>query len=246
MLFKVYEIFILVCFLFFFGAFTGWFLELLFRRFISTANPQRLWLNPGFLTGPYLPLYGFGVVFLYLISLFEEHLAKFDNGGIVHWVIMFFLMSITMTIIEYIAGIIFIKGMKIKLWDYTDEKFNIKGIVCLKFSLIWGALSLLYYFFIYPHLAKMVHWVIEHPLFSFVIGIVFGIFIVDVVISMNVGAAIKKKAKELDAKTAIDFKKLQEFTKGKFFSISRRRSFADRIESFQDFVKRSPDSISNS
>ncbi|MGN0035225.1 MAG: hypothetical protein ACI364_05820 [Coriobacteriales bacterium] len=34
-------------------------MELFFRRFISSNNPQRKWINPGFLAGPYLPLYGF-------------------------------------------------------------------------------------------------------------------------------------------------------------------------------------------
>ena len=64
----IYRIFILLCFLFFFCAVLGWVIELFFRRFISKANPDRLWLNPGFLTGPYLPLYGCGVVVLYALS----------------------------------------------------------------------------------------------------------------------------------------------------------------------------------
>lgn len=57
-----FQVFLIVLYLFFFGGVGGWVLELLFRRFFSGANPERKWLNPGFLFGPCLPLYGFGTV----------------------------------------------------------------------------------------------------------------------------------------------------------------------------------------
>ena len=31
-------------------------------------------------------------------------------------------MALSVTLIEYFAGLIFIKGMHVKLWDYSDEK----------------------------------------------------------------------------------------------------------------------------
>lgn len=51
-----FQVFLIVLYLFFFGGVGGWVLELLFRRFFSGANPERKWLNPGFLFGPCLPL----------------------------------------------------------------------------------------------------------------------------------------------------------------------------------------------
>ena len=65
-----YQIFLIVMFLFFFGSFMGWVLELFYRRFLSRANPERVWLNPGFLYGPCVPLYGFGTVILFILSEF--------------------------------------------------------------------------------------------------------------------------------------------------------------------------------
>lgn len=59
-----FQVFLIVLYLFFFGGVGGWVLELFFRRFFSGANPERKWLNPGFLFGPCLPLYGFGTVLL--------------------------------------------------------------------------------------------------------------------------------------------------------------------------------------
>ena len=50
-----YQVFLIVVFLFFFGSGGGWVLELFFRRFFSGANPERKWLNPGFLFGPCVP-----------------------------------------------------------------------------------------------------------------------------------------------------------------------------------------------
>ena len=58
------KFFLSLAFLFFIGSTLGWALELFFRRFISSKK----WINPGFLTGPYLPIYGFGLCALYLIS----------------------------------------------------------------------------------------------------------------------------------------------------------------------------------
>lgn len=240
---KAYEVFILLCFLFFFGAVLGWVLELFFRRFISGANPERKWLNPGFLTGPYLPLYGFGVVVLYCLSYLEKFVARFDTGGILHYLIMFVIMSLAMTLLEYIAGIIFIKGMHIKLWDYSKEKFNIQGVICLRFTIIWGVLSILYYFFIYPPVTRMILWFMDHQLFSFVVGFIFGVFVIDCVISMNLGAALRKKAKEIDVKATLDLAKFQRLTQKKFFSVYHPRSLTERISNFEEFIKRSPDKV---
>lgn len=52
------SLFLTIAFLFFIGSMAGWVIEVVFRRFFSSANPERKWINPGFLSGPYLPLYG--------------------------------------------------------------------------------------------------------------------------------------------------------------------------------------------
>ena len=55
---------VIISTLFAIGSLIGWIIELFFRRFVS----QKKWMNPGFLTGPYLPIYGFGVLVLYGVS----------------------------------------------------------------------------------------------------------------------------------------------------------------------------------
>lgn len=106
--------------LFFIGSMIGWVLEFFFRRYFA---PEKKWVNPGFLTGPCLPIYGFGTCTLFLLASTEMFLP-IENQTL-RRVVLFVLMAVCMTVIEYIAGLIFIVGLKTKLWDYSNEKFNI-------------------------------------------------------------------------------------------------------------------------
>lgn len=183
-----------LAFLFFIGSVTGWLLEVFYRRFISSANSERKWINPGFCTGPYLPLYGVGLCLLYLIALTERwSLIKspFWNKAM-----LFLVMAICMTLIEYIAGILALKIIKVRLWDYTNEWGNIQGIICPKFSVIWALLGAVYYLFIHPHIVGAIHWLSQNLAFSFVIGLFFGVFIIDVVHSVELVAKLKAFAEE--------------------------------------------------
>ena len=127
---------VIISTLFVIGSLLGWIIELFFRRFIS----QKKWMNPGFLTGPYLPIYGFGVLLLYGVSNLSLGITNEVLDIIVHVLIIGF----GMTIIEFIAGLIFIRCFKIRLWDYTNRKGNIMGVICPMFSLIWLAVGSLY------------------------------------------------------------------------------------------------------
>ncbi len=199
--------FLIFAFLFFIGSCLGWCIELLFRKFFSGSNPERKWINPGFLTGPYLPLYGFGLWGMYEIS----HVIKLvmTENKILDTLIIFLIMAIIMTIIEYIAGLIFIKGMKVKLWDYSAQKFNLQGIICPLFTIIWGLLGSLYYFTVNSHVEGWVAWLANHLTFSFFIGMFFGIFAVDLWYSLEMSAKMRKFA--VDNQLVIRYEELKAF-----------------------------------
>lgn len=188
--------FLILAFLFFIGCFLGWGLEVLYRRF-SPANVSRRWINPGFLVGPYLPLYGFGLCALYLLANLENTalISEVTAGS---KILLFIVMALVMTLFEYIAGVIFIKGMKVKLWDYSNEKFNLQGIICLKFSIYWALLGAVYYFLIHPHILNALQWFGNNLAFSFVVGMFFGVFAVDVVYSLGIVTKVHAFAKEND------------------------------------------------
>lgn len=185
--------FLVLMFLFFLGCTGGWVLELFFRRFVSNRKTKK-WVNPGFLNGPYLPLYGFGLCILYLLAGLERY--SLIESLFWNRVLLFFVMAAAMTLIEYIAGVIFIRGMKVKLWDYSNEPFNYKGIICLRFSLIWAALSAVYYFLIHPRILNALKWFSENLAFSFVLGMFFGVFLIDLCYSIHLVSKIRAFAAE--------------------------------------------------
>ena len=154
------------------------------------------WINPGFCTGPYLPIYGFGLCVLYLLASLERY--PIHGHPIGNKLFLFVLMMLCMTAIEYVAGLFCLKVLKVRLWDYSDMWGNIQGIICPAFSLAWGILSAIYYFLIHPHIQQALLWLSENLAFSFVIGMFFGFFIVDVVQSANLIARLKTLAEDND------------------------------------------------
>lgn len=190
------NVFLVFAFLFFIGSTFGWGLELFYRRFFSRNNPDKKWINPGFCTGPYLPLYGTGLCFLFMIASIQKHI-NFGNSY-VNTAFLLLSMAAAMTVIEYIAGIVMLKNSHIRLWDYSQEWANIQGVICPKFSFYWGILGAVYYFFIHPYIIDALYWLAENLAFSFVIGMFFGVFIIDAVNSTQLIAKLKKLSDEYE------------------------------------------------
>ena len=189
-------LFLIFAYLFFLGSVAGWVLEVFFRRFFSRANPERRWINPGFCTGPWLPLYGSGLCSLYLLSFLES--ADLIRDPVWNRIALFAVMALAMTGIEYAAGLLALRVAKVRLWDYTDQWGNIQGIICPKFSLAWALLGALYYFMIHPRILHALDWLSQNLAFSFFIGLFFGFFILDVVNSANLTAKLRRFAAEND------------------------------------------------
>jgi len=174
---------VIISTLFVIGSLGGWVIELFFRRFVS----QKKWMNPGFLTGPYLPIYGFGVLVLYAVS----NIPLGIDGHIWDVIIRIIIIGVGMSLIEFIAGLIFIKGLGIKLWDYSNRKGNIMGIICPSFSLIWLVVGSLYYFFLNPILVQGITWMAENLIYTYFIGAVIGAMIVDFAYSIHLATKLK-------------------------------------------------------
>jgi len=186
------QIFLLLVFLYFFGCIMGWVLEFFYRRF-APDNKEKKWVNPGFLVGPYLPLYGFGLTLLYLISLTDKYIEL--SNVFIDKALIIVTIAVAMTVIELIAGEIFVVGMNVELWNYKNEWGNYKGIICPKFSFYWTIIGSLYYFVLHDKIVSAVEWFYRNITFSFVLGMFFGIQLVDVVYSANLLAKVKSFAK---------------------------------------------------
>lgn len=178
---------VIISTLFVIGSLGGWVIELFFRRFVS----QKKWMNPGFLTGPYLPIYGFGVLVLYAVS----NIPLGIDGHIWDVIIRIIIIGVGMSLIEFIAGLIFIKGLGIKLWDYSSRKGNIMGIICPIFSLAWLVVGSLYYFFINPILIQGIAWISENLIYTYLVGAIIGAIIVDFAYSVHLATKLKEFTK---------------------------------------------------
>lgn len=89
------------------------------------------WINRGFLMGPYIPIYGCGALVVYLtLYPLKEDLWLVYMGGVVF-----------PTILEFFTSWLMEKLFAATWWDYSNEKFNIQGRICLKVSLFWGFFS---------------------------------------------------------------------------------------------------------
>lgn len=187
------NILLVLAYLFFIGSVMGWLLELAFR---NLKNHGKKLINPGFCTGPYLPIYGFGLCGLYLLASLENHSLIADP----FWnkAVLFLAMAVGMTAIEYIAGIICLKYLKVRLWDYSGCRGNVQGIICPLFSAAWAALGALYYFLVHPYILEGLAWLSRNLAFSFFIGMFFGVFLIDVAHSAQLVAKLKKFAESND------------------------------------------------
>ncbi|MGN0298781.1 MAG: hypothetical protein ACI4C1_06320 [Lachnospiraceae bacterium] len=214
------NLFLALTFIFFVGSLLGWVMELIFRRFFSRANPEHKWINPGFLVGPYLPLYGFSLTAVYLLAQID---VSFISNVVLQKIVLMILMGISITGIEYIAGIIFIHGMKIKLWDYSKQWGNIGGIICPKFTLFWILLSGIYYFLVHPYIVNGIQWLSQHLSFSFVMGFFYGVFCIDLCYSMSIMARIRKFAE--DNQIVVRYEALRENIRKRNAQIKEKNHF---------------------
>lgn len=181
------EVLLTLAYLFFIGSIAGWVLELVYRN-LNTRGGK--WINPGFCTGPYVPIYGVGLCALYLLASLERY--SLVRNPVWNKVVLFTAMAVCMTLIEYIAGIFCLKVLKVRLWDYSDQWGNVQGIICPAFSAAWAALGAVYYFAVHPYILEALDWLSRNLAFSFFIGVFFGIFIIDVAHSAHLTVRLKK------------------------------------------------------
>lgn len=115
-------------FFFYFYCFFGWCFE---STYVSLK--ERHPVNRGFMRGPFLPLYGSGAIMMLVVSMpFQDNVFLTYIAG-----------CIGATILEYVTGVTMEALFKVRYWDYSNQKFNFQGHICLGSSLAWGLLTIL-------------------------------------------------------------------------------------------------------
>lgn len=115
-------------FFFYFYCFAGWCIE---STHVSIRT--RKLTNRGFMRGPFLPLYGSGAIMMLVVSMpFRDSIVLTYLAG-----------CAGATILEYITGVTMEALFKVRYWDYSNQKFNFQGHICLGTTLAWGLLTIL-------------------------------------------------------------------------------------------------------
>ena len=112
--------------LFFSYAFIGWCIEvtlkyLQFHRFI----------NRGFLTGPWLPIYGSGAA---LITVVTSGLSPLESSVGTTFVVSFLLCGF----LEYMTSYVLERRFHARWWDYSQKPMNLHGRVWIGNLLLFG------------------------------------------------------------------------------------------------------------
>lgn len=201
-------------------AFLGWCTEVVF----FAANTG-VFVNRGFLNGPACPIYGFGVLVVVLcLTPLRDSLA------------LLFLGSVLLTsLLELGTGLVLEKFFGDKWWDYSDQPFNIKGYICLKFSLLWGIACVFVMGMIQPLIMSFIRWLPEDVGTILLAGSLI-VFAADLGITLAAALHLKKRLHMLD-EVAEQLKELssklgEPLSDGTLEVKSRLEDGKDEIEEF--------------
>lgn len=128
--------------LFFFYSFCGWIWECCY-----VSATQRRWVNRGFLEGPVLPIYGFGAIMILLATIPVAESM---------WLI-YICGTAAATLLEYVTGAAMERLFKVRYWDYSNQKFQINGYICLSSSIAWGFFSILLVRVVHPPIDRLLN-----------------------------------------------------------------------------------------
>lgn len=127
--------------LFFTYSFFGWCIE---STIVSVK--ERHLVNRGFLRIPMLPLYGSGAVLILFLTIpVQDSLVS-----------VYLVGALGATVLEYITGWGMEQLFKIKYWDYSSQKLQLHGRICLSSSLFWGVLSVALTEYIHPPIGRLI------------------------------------------------------------------------------------------
>lgn len=167
-------------------AIAGYICEVIFAAIVLGK-----FVNRGSLNGPWCPIYGFGVV---IVAICLKPLSKS--------LLVLFIGSVLLTsVLEYFTGYILEKVFDQKWWDYSDEKFNLGGYICLKFSLLWGVACTAVVKLVLPAVDAVIR-VVPHFVALIVTGVIVAVMLIDLTATVVTIMGIKKKIRLIDSTVA--------------------------------------------
>ena len=173
-------------------SFAGWCVEVVFHA----MKAHRL-VNRGFLNGPVCPVYGFGVVLVFA----AVHLIVDRSGGTLQDVSIIMLYPIGVlltTAVELLGGFMLDKAFHARWWNYSSEKYNFRGYICLKFSLIWGLGVVFLVKFAHPFIDRATVMFLPYAVGIWIILVLIISYFADFVVSVLIMLKLNQSLEELD------------------------------------------------
>ncbi|SKA78329.1 Uncharacterized membrane protein [Clostridium sp. USBA 49] len=162
-------------------SFLGWVLEVIYHLL-----REKRFINRGFLRGPVCPIYGTtAVLLIILIDIISNN-----------YIYIFVAGALIASIIELVTGYVLEAAFNTRWWDYSNLKFNIKGYVCLRFSIFWGIISVFFAKIINPKVSKIVYWIVDKNN-KLVFITVLIILLLDIIFTINNLIAFKRLFAEI-------------------------------------------------
>ena len=193
-------------------SFLGWIMESIFRSVC-----EKKLINTGFLRGPFCPIYGIGAV---IMILFLKNFSK-------NLILLFFISIIVFTIWEYLVGVLLEKLFHTKYWDFSDNKFNFQGRICLMNSIFWGILGVVFIQYIHPFIESIIEKV-DIRLLTFIYSIIGIVMLIDAITSIIKVKNIKVTLEKIE--------ELNKEIKEKLKEITEERK-TDILENIQNLVE---------
>lgn len=186
--------------LFFIYSFLGWVIES-----IGDTIKKKKFVNRGFLIGPYCPIYGVGVLLITIL------LAKYKNDI---WIIFFMSVLICGTL-EYLTSYVMEKLFRARWWDYSKNKFNINGRICLETLIPFGVAGTFIIIIANPFFLKYINMIPD--LVMHILSLVFVIgYITDMIVSFKIILNLKEMSKEFKDNTVEISEKVKKIIKSKY------------------------------
>ena len=165
----------------------GWIIEM-----IDVAILNKKIVNRGFLIGPYCPVYGVGALLMLI----------FLNKYVYDPFILFCMSFLICGILEYLTSYIMEKLFKARWWDYSSNKFNLNGRICLGNLVLFGLGGIILFYIANPFVMKILMSISE-PVLNVITLILLFLFIVDFCVSFkiifefkNIASTVKKDSTE--------------------------------------------------
>ena len=127
---------------FFAYSFCGWIMET-----VLCSVQERRFVNRGFLNGPICPIYGCGasLIIIFLIPVRDSIPELFIAIPVI-----FIAGTGLASAVEFMTSWLMEKLFHARWWDYSHYKYNVGGRICMKISLIWGALATGFVYIVQP------------------------------------------------------------------------------------------------